>query len=293
MLVAFYIMRAKSVLKSVRSVQANPFKIVHFHQPLDWANWENAAIAVAIFMVTVKLLNLIRFNPYVIFLFSTFRQSISYQLSYLLFFLILFNAFVISGKQFFGHSVLEYSGYLHAVISQFEFMLGKAVPLDDLRRENPFLGPSFALLYNVTVTIFLINMIVSVLNESYADAKTQAEKSADALEMARFIEKRFMEMFRKSENENNFKLYCDETIFTNMCQSGAEPYCLNSNSIMQCTEERLKKLDQRLAALTRRTNVIFDDQKEEDDFRSLVQLVIRGEINAIKNHDPNAIIVFP
>ncbi|XP_068684585.1 polycystin family receptor for egg jelly-like [Montipora foliosa] len=291
--VAFYIMRAKSVLKSVRSVQANPFKIVHFHQALDWANWENAAIAVAIFMVTVKLLNLIRFNPYVIFLFSTFRQSISYQLSYLIFFLIIFNAFVISGKQFFGHSVLEYSGYLHAVISQFEFMLGKAVPLDDLRRENPFLGPSFALLYNVTVTIFLINMIVSVLNESYADAKTQAEESADALEMARFIEKRFMEMFRKSENENNFKLYCDETIFTNMCQSGAEPYCLNSNGIIQCTKERLKKLDQRLAALTRRTNVIFDDQKEEDDFQSLVQLVIRGEINAIKNHDPNAIIVFP
>lgn len=43
------------------------------------------------------------------------------------------------------------------------------------------------------------------------------EKSVDVLEMVRFIEKWFMEMFWKSENENNFKLYCDEIIFINMC----------------------------------------------------------------------------
>ena len=66
--VLFYMIRSKNVLKSIKAIQANPYEILHFHEALDWANWENAAIAVAIFMVTVKLLNLIRFNPYVIFL---------------------------------------------------------------------------------------------------------------------------------------------------------------------------------------------------------------------------------
>ena len=159
--VAFYMIRAKAVLKSIKAIQNNPYEIIHFHAAPDWANWENAAIVFAIFMVTLKLLNLIRFNPYVIFLFSSFRQSVGYQLSYVYFFSILFNAFVISGKQFFGHTVIEYSTYMRAVISQFEFLLGKAVPLDELRSQHPFLGPMFALLHNIAMTIVLMNMLVS------------------------------------------------------------------------------------------------------------------------------------
>ena len=249
--VAFYLIRSKAVLKSIKAIQNNPYDIVHFHAALGWANWENAAMAFAIFMVTVKLLNLIRFNPYVIYLFSSFRQSVGYQLSYVAFFLIMFNAFVISGKQFFGQTVLEYSGYTQAVMSQFEFLLGKAVPLHALRRENPFLGPFFVFLYQLTMTIVLMNMLVSVLNESYIDAKTHAEESAEELKMARFIGERFMEMFKKGRKPHDFKLYCDESTFSNMCRSEAEPFCLNSESIITCSEERLDKLDKRLAVLTR------------------------------------------
>ena len=271
--VAFYMIRSKSVLKSIKAIQANPYNILQFHSALDWANWENSTIAVAIFMVTVKLLNLIRFNPYVIYLFSSFRQSVGYQLSYVLFFLILFNAFVVSGKQFFGHTVLEYSSYMQAVISQFQFLLGKAVPLDELRSENPFLGPSFAFLYNITMTIVLINMLVSVLNESYTDAKTHAEESAEELEMARFINERFMEMFKKGIRRNDLKLYCDESTFANMCRSDAEPFCVNSESVIQCTEERMQKVDKRIAALTRRTeNIDIDYREEEDKFEVLLLL---------------------
>ena len=269
--VACYMIRSKRVLNSIKAIQANPYEILHFHEALDWSSKENASIALAIFMVTVKLLNLIRFNPYVIYLFSSFRQSVGYQLSYVLFFVIIFNAFVVSGKQFFGHTVLEYSSYMQAVISQFEFLLGKAVPLDELRSENPFLGPSFAFLYNITMTIVLMNMLVSVLNESYTDARSFAEESAEELEMARFINERFMEMFQKDRTRNDFKLYCDESTFADMCRSDAEPFCLNSESIIQCTEERMQKLDKRIAAFTRRTEEIdIVYRQEEDEFEVLL-----------------------
>ena len=141
--VAFYMIRAKSVLNTIKSIQANPYEIVHFHTALDWLNLENARIAVAVFMVTVKLLNLIRFNPHAMYLFSSFRQSIGYQLSYMLFFMIVFNAFVVTGMIFFG-VVLEYSSNLNAVMLQFEFLLGKAIPMDALRRDKPFVGPTFS-----------------------------------------------------------------------------------------------------------------------------------------------------
>ncbi|RMX47715.1 hypothetical protein pdam_00012352 [Pocillopora damicornis] len=167
--VAFYMIRAKSVLNTIKSIQANPYEIVHFHRALNWLNLENASIAVAVFLVTVKLLNLIRFNPHAI------------------------N----SRMQFFGGVVLEYSSYLDAVMSQFEFLLGKAVPMDALRRDRPFIGPTFAFLFCISTNIFLMNMLVSVLNESYSDAKSNAEENAKELEMARFIEERVMDIFHE------------------------------------------------------------------------------------------------
>lgn len=60
-----------------------------------------------------------------------------------------------------------------------------------------------------------------------------------------------------------------------MCSSDAEPFCINSESIMRCTEERLKRLEKKAAVLTRRTQFIENDyQQEEDDFQSaLISLV--------------------
>ncbi|XP_078351938.1 LOW QUALITY PROTEIN: polycystin-1-like protein 2 [Oculina patagonica] len=275
--VLFYMFRSKSILQSIKAIQANPYEIMHFHSALDWASWENASIAVAVFMVTLKLLNLIRFNPYVIFLFSSFRQSVGYQLSYLFVFLIVFNAFVISGMTFFGGTILNYSSYMQAVISQFQFLLGTAVPIDDLRNDKPFIGPTFALLFMLCMTIILMNMLVSVLNESYTDAKTNIEESAEQLEMARFIGERFMEMFQEGKRKPEFKLFCDDTTFTNMCRSNAEPFCLNSESIIQCTEQRLEKVEKRLSVLTRRTqNMDTDSLKEEAEFLDLLFLCTKS-----------------
>ena len=275
--VAFYMIRAKSVLNTIKSIQANPYEVMHFHSALDWLNLENASIAVAVFMVTVKLLNLIRFNPHVIYLFSSFRQSVGYQLSYVFFFLIVFNAFVIAGMQLFGGIVLEYSSYLNAVMSQFEFLLGKAVPLQALRSDKPFIGPTFAFLFCLSTTIFLMNMLVSVLNESYGDAKENAEESAEELEMARFIEERVKEIFHEGSSRTEFRLFCDETTFVNMCLSEVEPFCLNSETIIQSTELRMENVEKRLSALTKRTESMeVDLLQEENDLMNLLHTMVNS-----------------
>ena len=191
------------------------------------------------------------------------------------FFIILFNAFVVTGMIFLGGVVLEHSSYLNAFMSQFEFLLGKAVPMDALRRDKPFIGPTFAFLFCISTTIFLMNMLVSVLNESYGDAKSNAEENAKELEMARFIEERLMDIFHEESNRTEFKLFCDETTFSNMCLSEAEPFCLNSESIIQCTEERMLNVEKRLFLLSRRTeNFLKDHLKEENYFMELFYLCL-------------------
>ena len=89
-------------------------------------------------------------------------------------------------------------------------------------------------------------LLVSVLNESYGDARANTEECAEELEMARFIEQSLTNIFHEESNRTEFKLFCDETTFSNMCRSEAEPFCLNSESIIQCTEERMLNVEKRL-----------------------------------------------
>ena len=88
--------------------------------------------------------------------------------------------------------------------------------------------------------------------------------------MARFIEQSLTNIFHEESNRTEFKLFCDETTFSNMCLSEAEPFCLNSESIIQCTEERMLNVEKRLFLLSRRTeNFLKDHLKEENYFMEL------------------------
>ena len=272
---AFYILKAKSILKSIKAIQSNPYAIINFHSSLSWAEWENASIAVAIFMATLKFLHLIRFNPHVVYLFSSFRQSAGNQLSFLFIFFLTFNSFATSGIALFGPSTLYYSSYLRATVSQFEFLLGKAVPLEELRTVNRIIGPAFAFLYMLMMTILLMNLIVSMLNDSYSDAKTNVEESAEDLEIAHYFGERLAGLLGSGSRERHLKkLFCDEATFVNMCRSEAEPNCLSSNGILQSTRERMAKIDQRIGQLLQLSQKGEEDHYEEDiDFLNLLLAV--------------------
>ena len=126
-----------------------------------------------------------------------------------------------------------------------------------------------------------MNILISILNESCGDAKSNAEENAKELEMAGFIEERLMENFHEGSNWTEFKLFCDETIFFNMCLSETEPFYLNSECITRCTEERMLKVEkfERLIVLTRRTEYMEADYlREENDFNELLLLMINPSV---------------
>lgn len=270
--VIFYMLKAKSILRSVKAIQSNPYAIINFHTSLSWAEWENASIAIAVFMATLKFLNLLRVNPHVIFLFSSFRQSVGHQLSFMCILLLIFNSFAMSGILIFGGSMYVYSSYLRATVGQLEFLLGKAVPVEGLRAEHRIIGPIFALCYVLTLTIFLMNMFISMLNDVYSGAKTNVEDSTEDMELSRHLKERLLEFLgERKEGRDLTKLFCDEATFVNMFSSEAEPFCKNTERILQCTYERSIKVDQRIAKLTRMTKTEENGQLEED--RELITLI--------------------
>lgn len=272
--VVFYVMRAKCVLQSIKDIQSNPYGLVSFQTSLSWEDYENTLISLAIFLATLKLLHLIRFNVSVVYLFRSFRRSISDQISYLFLFLLTLHAFAISGVMLFGRTLQIYSSYTNAFTSQIEFLLGKAFPLEEIRVENRIIGPAFTALYMLTVLIFLVNMIVSILDESYTYAKTNIEDSGEDLEMAHFIGERVSEIFGREKRGTNLKkLFCDEALVVNMCRSDAEPFCQNSDVILQCTDERSGRIDKQLVMLLKLTRSQEEDSIGED--AELLKLLVQ------------------
>ena len=117
--------------------------------------------------------------------------------------------------------------------------------MDALRRDKPLIGPTFAFFF---FFLYIHNYISYEYSDFYPHTVTQksnAEENANELEIACFIEERLMDIFHEGSNRTEFKLFCDETIFTNNCLSEAEPFCLNSECIVQCTEERILKLEKK------------------------------------------------
>ena len=60
----------------------------------------------------------------------------------------------------------RYSSILHLGVSQFEFVLGKAVPKMDMKQVNPPLAFLYSILYISFVTVIIVNLFIAILNSS-------------------------------------------------------------------------------------------------------------------------------
>lgn len=264
--VVFYTFRAKSILRSIRKIQENPYANVGFHEAIMWADWENISLSFAIFLATFKLLHLIRINPHVLILSCSLRKSFSHLLSFFLVFFLIFFSYAQAGLLIFGGGVEMYSTFIYAVVSQFEFLLGKAVPLEGLRRENRILGPVFSFAYMGTMTVILINMFVIIISDTYEDVKEDVEERAEQVEMANYMNKQLAGLVlaqKKSDPLLLKKLFCDETD-TNMCVFEAEPHCINSEIVVETSLKRLARIEGKLSKLTRLHRIADEDLADED-----------------------------
>ena len=73
------------------------------------------------------------------------------------------------------------------IVSQLQFLLGKAVPLADLQPQSTILATLYASTYMLTVTVVFVNMFIVILNESFEDVKEREDEIAKEKEMAEFI----------------------------------------------------------------------------------------------------------
>ena len=153
-----------------------------------WNESLRYCLAFCTFLGTLKFLKLLRFNKRVSFLSSTIQHAAKELIAFGFMFLILWLAFVQLLHLFFQDKTVGFSTLARSMSTCFEIMLGK-FHVDPLIQANSFFGPLLFAIYNVFIVFILLNMFISIINNSFEAVRKNAEKQADDYKMFGFLKK--------------------------------------------------------------------------------------------------------
>ena len=172
--VVMNIVRSAKAVSTVRKLKENVYANASFQEVIAWTEAENGVLGILVFIVTLKLLRLIRFNTHVAVFLRTLKVSSRLLRSYQEVLSIGFMAFLHFGILIFGAGSEKYSSILKATYFQLELILGrvKARPINELSDANDTFGRIFAALLLISLTIMFMNFFIAAVNDALSDAKT-------------------------------------------------------------------------------------------------------------------------
>ena len=223
LVVFFYVIKSKLVLNRISTLKQNPFVTVGFQEVVMWNEAENAALATTVFIATLKLLRMIRFNPHVIMLLHSFRVSRELLASYSIMFVVVFISYAQLGRVALGSNMYRYSTFLRTLAAELLMCLGGDMQFRELQGINRVLGPFLSFTFVSLMSFIFVNFFVAILNDSYEDAKKNTDRESEEFEMAGFIMGQLVGMLgfgkkqSKQDNKDKYIMEKDSLSTTKRC----------------------------------------------------------------------------
>ena len=185
--VVVFFFKAEYTRQIVRKLQENPYARMSFDFVALWTDIESILLAMAIFLATIRLLRVIKFNEHVSVLAWTMRFSRASLVSYSIIFMVQVTAFALLGNLIFGSTNFMYSTFVRTMVNCFEMILGKGVDFAELQGGYKLIGPLYLLSYNFFITILVMNFFIAILCDSFVEAQEKIQECNEDVEMADFM----------------------------------------------------------------------------------------------------------
>ncbi|XP_071961517.1 polycystin-1-like [Antedon mediterranea] len=157
------------------------------------ANWNEVfmyMLGTVVFLGTTKFLKLLRFNRRMALLSTTLRACAKDLFYFGIMFFVVFFAFVSIFYQLFVTILFDFSDVVYTMESLIGTLLG-AFDFESISTASGLLGPIFFFLYMAFMPFLLINMFLTILNESFTEVKHDNDQQANDYEMVDFIMRHF------------------------------------------------------------------------------------------------------
>ena len=172
----------------VLNVQQNPYARMSFDYVVLFNDLESGTFAVIAFLITIKLLRLLKFNANIMTFTHCVRRSKDFLLSFTLIFFCVLMAYAQVGVLIFGQTEGSYRSILSALTTEFSIILGGKMGYNNLNSIGHVMGPLFLFSFSLLNTILLMNFFITILNESLVEAKNvEPQDNVDA-QLSDFME---------------------------------------------------------------------------------------------------------
>ena len=195
--VGLYFARLKFTNDALRDMSDDRTGFVSFHYTAFLDEWLKCIMGVIVFLSFLKVFRLLRFNRRMSLLQQVLKRSFTKLLSFMFMFALAFLAFALLACLVFGQAMEGFGTFLRSCASLMDTILGKFT-LKEMSSANRIIGPIFFYTYTVTMVFVLINMFLSIINDAFAEVRSDVEKQSNEYEIVDFMVHRLKENIGKS-----------------------------------------------------------------------------------------------
>ena len=185
-----YFVRSQNIISVMQELETNPFMFVNFQYTVLYGQADTLMISLVVFLTTLKLINLLKYNYHVKLLFKLFANITKLMSLFMVEFSVYFIAFVQFASIVFGSKLYDF----RALVSSMEGVMGGLLGVSyyfDFKEVEPILGPLFYLLFSFTMVFLLMNIFVAIMCSAFEDADDCKIKGETDPEIVEFFMRRF------------------------------------------------------------------------------------------------------
>ena len=147
-----------------------------------------------VFCATIKFIKMLKFNKRMSMLGDTICLATKDLKNFSIVFFGFFFAFCMMAYVLFGKMSPNYGSFVGSIEALFAFALGD-FDFDEMTSIQPLAGPIFFFLYVAVIYIGMMGMFLTIIYDSFAEVKANAEHQSNDYEIVDFILKRFKGVF--------------------------------------------------------------------------------------------------
>lgn len=155
-----------------------------------WSELFSYIIGWLVFFASLKFLKLLRFNKRMSLLASTLKNSCRDLMHFSIIFNIVFLAFIQLFYLVYAKNLTSFKTFITACESGLTMMMGK-FEIYDMKMVEPVMTQLFIFAYVVTITFIVVNMLLSILNETFGAVRSDIAKQNNEYEIVDFMMNRF------------------------------------------------------------------------------------------------------
>eukprot|EP00794_Sanderia_malayensis_P014077 gene14077-15546_t len=188
--ISVFFARMLLVKTAVKNIQDNPGKFVSFNKVAKWDDLFQYMMSFLVLVACIKSIRLLSFNKTISLLASTLKGSAKPLSAFSIVFFIFYFAYVIFAFIIFVHQLEDFRSFVASMESTMALLLG-SFEFEEIKNAQRIIGPLYFLSLMLFGVMYILNVFLSIIMDTYADVKAHASKQSNEYEIVDFMIGRF------------------------------------------------------------------------------------------------------